>query len=161
MKHALPFGTVLLAAALLWGCAEGPKPAQAKPPEDATYCLARFDRVWDASIEALAEEQIPVDSANKDRGVISSKLVTYSSGPEAHRDLDAIAVRPSSRSPVLWSQVRYTLSIMVTPVNDLSTRVKVTAHIEAYDRNVSREWHECISSKAIEARIIEKIKTQI
>ena len=49
----------------------------------------------------------------------------------------------------------------MTSINDMSTKVKITAHIEAYDRNVSQEWHECISKKTLEGSIIEKIRAQL
>ncbi len=154
---------VFLIAALLFlvitGCASAPKPV--KPVDDTAFYLARFDKVWDAAVVTLNEESIPVDSLNKDRGVIATKFVNYSVGPQAHHDIETIAQKPSAARLAIWSQVGYTLSILITPINDMSTKVKVTAHIEAYDRNVSQEWHECISNKVIENRIIEKIRVQL
>ncbi len=149
----------LLALILISGCASSPKPV--KPVDDTAFYLARFDKIWDAATVTLSEESIPIDSMNKDRGVIITKFVNYSVGPQAHHDIDAIAQKPSAARLAIWSQVGYTLSILITPINDMSTKVKVTAHIEAYDRNVSQEWHECISNKVIENRIIEKIRTQL
>lgn len=153
------FVSIFLAFVLISGCATAPKPV--RPVDDTAFYLARLDKVWDAAIATLAEESIPVDSMNKERGVISTKFVNYSVGPQAHHDIDAIAQKPSAARLAIWSQVGYTLNILITPINDMSTKVKVTAHIEAYDRNVSQEWHECISNKVIENRIIEKIRTQL
>jgi len=144
---------------LLSGCATTSQPA--KTAEDTAFYLARFDKVWDAAIASLAEEQIPIDSINKNRGVISTKFVNYSVGPKAHQEIDAIAQKPSAARLAIWTQVGYTLNILITPINDMSTKVKVTAHIEAYDKNVSQEWHECISNKVIENKIIEKIRAQL
>jgi hypothetical protein len=159
MKHAVCLGTVLLSVAFLSGCASVSRPA--RPAEDSAYCLASFNKVWDASVMALAEEHIPVDTLSKDKGVISTKFVNYSMGPKAHYELDAIAEKPSAARLAIWSQVGYTLSILITPVTDMGTQIKVTAHIEAYDKNISQEWHRCVSKKVIESRIVEKIKAQL
>ncbi|HQG33205.1 MAG TPA: hypothetical protein PLA83_14835 [Deltaproteobacteria bacterium] len=150
---------IILAVALISGCAAPQKPV--KPNEDTAFYLARFDEVWNATLAALHGESIAVDSMNKDRGVISTKFVNYSSGPQAHYEIDAIAKPPSGVRLPLWSQVGYTLNILVTPINDMSTRVKVIAHIEAYDKNTTQEWHECTSNKSVESRFIEKIRAQL
>jgi hypothetical protein len=133
----------------------------AKPAEDSAYCLASFNKVWDASVLALSEEHIPIETMSKEKGVISTKFVNYSMGPKAHHELDAIAEKPSAARLAIWSQAGYTLSILVMPVTEMGTRIKVTAHIEAYDKNISQEWHRCVSKKVIENRIVEKIKAQL
>lgn len=150
---------ILLAALLVSGCASAPK--HVEPNEDTAFYLARFNEVWDASLAVLREESIVIDSMNKDRGVIVTKFVNYSKGTQAHHDIDSIAQRPSEARLAIWSQVGYTLNILVTPISEMSTKVKVIAHIEAYDSNVSQGWHECVSNKALENRIIEKVKAQL
>lgn len=159
MKNKFYYMSILLAAMLVFSCASPPKPV--KPNEDTAFYLARFGEVWDASLAALREDSIVIDSMNKDRGVIVTKFVNYSKGPQAHHEIDSIAQRPSAARLAIWSQVGYTLSILITPISDMSTKVKVIAHIEAYDTNVSQEWHECISNKTVENRIIEKIRAQL
>ncbi len=151
--------SALLAMLFLMGCASTPHPVKAI--DDTAFYLARFDKVWDASLATLAAEQIPLDNMNKEKGILLTKFVNYSVGPQAHHEIGAIAQKPSAARLAFWSQVGYTLSILITPINDMSTKVKVTAHIEAYDKNVSQEWHECISNKVIENRIIEKIRAQL
>jgi hypothetical protein len=159
MKKTLYYMPILLAAILISGCAAAQKPV--KPNEDTAFYLARFDEVWDATLAALHGESIAIDSMNKDRGVIVTKYVNYSSGPQAHYEIDAIAERPTDVRLAIWSQVGYTLNILVTPISDMSTKVKVIAHIEAYDKNVSQEWHECTSNKVVENTFIEKIRAQL
>ncbi|HRR69153.1 MAG TPA: hypothetical protein P5146_07665 [Desulfomonilia bacterium] len=154
------FLSVVLAALLLTGCAAASKQAPALHDDTAFY-LARFDKVWDTVITTLKEESIPIDSMDKSRGVIRTKFVNYSVGTQAHHELEKIAEKPSATRLAIWSQAGYTLSILVTPVNDMSTKTRVTAHIEAYDRNVSQQWHECISKGVIESRIIERIRAQL
>lgn len=152
---------MLLAVTLVSGCAAATAKKPVKPNDDTAFYLARYDEVWDATLAALRKESIVIDSMNKDRGVISTKFVNYSSGPQAHYEIDSIAARPSDVRLALWSQVGYTLNILVTPMNDMSTKVKVIAHIEAYDKNVSQEWHECPSNKTVENGFIEKIRAQL
>lgn len=152
-------GLVLLALVLAYGCASAPEPAKTK--DDNAFYLARFDKVWDASLAALAEESITVNSMNKDKGVIVTKFINYSVGTQAHHEIENIARKPSAARLAVYSQVGYTMSILITPINDMSTRVKVTAHIEAYDKNVTQEWHECVSNRVIENKILEKIRTQL
>jgi hypothetical protein len=154
------FLLVFLAAFLMAGCASAPKQATTLQDDTAFY-LARFDKVWDTVIMTLREESIPIDSIDKNRGVIITKFVNYAVGPQAHHELDKIAEKPSAARLAIWSQAGYTLSILVTPISDMSTKTKITAHIEAYDRNVSQEWHECLSKGVIESSIIEKIRTQL
>lgn len=149
----------LWAVLLLYGCASAPEPVRTK--DDNAFYLARFDKVWDAALAALAEESITVDSMNKDKGVIVTKFINYSVGQQAHHEIEKIAGKPSSTRLAVYSQVGYTMSILITPINDMSTKVKVTAHIEAYDKNVTQEWHECTSNRVIENRILEKIRTQL
>jgi len=159
MKRILPYMTFVLAAALMTGCAAPQKPV--KPNEDTAFYLARYSPCSDATLAALHGESITIDSMNKDKGVIATKFVNYSSGPRAHYEVDAIAEPPSNVRLALWSQVGYTLSILVTPISNMSTRVKVIAHVEAYDKNASREWHECASNKSIESTFIEKIRAHL
>ncbi len=153
--------SVLLAVFLATGCASAPKQAAPAFKDDTAFYLARFDKVWDTVVTTLNAESIPIDSIDKGRGVITTKFVNYSVGPQAHYEIEAIAEKPSAARLAIWSQAGYTLSILVTSINDMSTKVKITAHIEAYDRNVSQEWHECISKKTLEGNIIEKIRAQL
>jgi hypothetical protein len=159
MKKTLSYMPILLTAILISGCAAVQKPVV--PAEDTGFYLARYDEAWDATLAVLHGESIIIDSMNKDRGVIVTKFVNYSSGPQAHYEIDAIAKRPSDVRLALWSQVGYTLNILITPMSDMSTKVKVIAHIEAYDKNTTQEWHECTSTKVVEGRLIEKIRAQL
>ena len=89
------FLSVVLAALLLTGCAAASKQAPALHDDTAFY-LARFDKVWDTVITTLKEGSIPIDSMDKSRGVIRTKFVNYSVGPQAHHELEKIAEKPSA-----------------------------------------------------------------
>ena len=110
---------------------------------------------------ALQKEAIPVKTMEKEKGIIETKFVNYSVGPQAHHDIEKIAEKPSEIRLAIWSQVGYTLSIQITPINDMSTKARIRAHIEAYDKNATKKWHECNSYGIIEDEILEKIRSQL
>lgn len=142
----------------LFGCASAPPPHFR---EDTTFYLARYDKVWDACIKALAEQGTSVKAADKENGIITTHFMNYSVGPQAHHDIEKIAVKPSAIRLAIWSQVGYTLSIRIIPINDMSTKVRVTAHIEAYDKNVTKQWHKCISYGIIEDTVLQNIRSHL
>ena len=156
MKNLYLILTVLVFA--LSGCATAPEP---RPKEDTAFYLARFDNVWDAALMALEEESIPIETMEKEKGLITTGFVNFSVGPQAHHEVDKIAQIPTANRLAIWSQVGYTLSILITPINDMSTKARVSAHIEAYDKNVTKKWHECITNCTIEDMILEKIRAQL
>ena len=110
------------------GCASAP---QSKPKEDTAFYLARFNKVWDACRVALGEESIPIETMEQEKGLITTEFVNYSVGMQAHHEIEKIAQKPSATHRAIWSQVGYTLSILITPISDMSTKVRVTAHIVA------------------------------
>lgn len=156
MKNIYLIMVVLLFA--ISGCASAPQP---QPKKDTAFYLARFNKVWDACLMALGEESIPIETMEKEKGLITTEYVNYSVGPQAHHEIEKIAQKPSATHLAIWSQVGYTLSILITPINDMSTKARVTVHIVAYDKNVTQEWHDCISYGVIEDMILEKIRSQL
>jgi len=156
MKNLYLIAVVLIIT--LGGCASAP---ESRPKEDTAFYLARFDNVWDAAFMALQEEAIPFEKMEKEKGLITTGFVNFSVGPQAHHEIEKIAQRPTETRLAIWSQVGYTLSILITPISDMSTKVRVTAHIEAYDKNVTRKWHKCITNGGIEDMILQKIRDQL
>jgi hypothetical protein len=43
----------------------------------------------------------------------------------------------------------------------MSTQVKVTANIEAYDTNVTQKWQKCVSKGILEREILEQIRASL
>ena len=99
------------------GCASTP---ESRPAEDTAFFLARYDKVWDTALMVLGTESIPVESYEKKKGIITTKFVNYSVGQQAHYELDTIALKPSATRLAIWSQVGYTLTILITPINAVS-----------------------------------------
>jgi hypothetical protein len=128
--------------------------------EDTSFYLARFDKVWDVTRKVLERESIPIKTAEKERGEITTKFVNYSTGTKAHHQLDDIAERPEIRLAI-YTQVGYSLIIHIVPTSEMSTKVKVSAKIEAYDKNATQKWHVCHSKYVIERKLMEKIRSEL
>jgi hypothetical protein len=142
---------------LITGCATVPP---APTAEDTFFYLARFDKVWVITQKVLEKESIPLKTAEKETGEITTKFVNYSAGHKAHYELDDIAEKPEIRLAI-YTQVGYSLSIQVTPTSEMSTKVKINAKIEAYEKNVTQKWHECRSKNVIERKLLEKIRSEL
>lgn len=156
MKHL--YVMVIACLCALYGCAGTPEP---QPMQDTEFYLARYDNVWETTLEALRHESIPVGSMDREKGLITTTFVNYSAGPQAHHGVESIARRPYDPRMAIWSQVVYKLTIHITPITDMSTKVRITARIEAYDKNVTREWHECLSLGVIENEFLGKIRARL
>jgi hypothetical protein len=149
---------IALLLIILAGCATSPPPAPMV--DDTSFYLGRFDKVWDVTLKVLEKKSLSIKDINKEKGEIITRFVNYSVGAHAHSDLENIAEKPDLRLG-LYTQVGYSLTIKLTPINDLSTQVKVTANVEAYDTNVTQKWHKCPSKGIIEREILEKIKASL
>jgi len=148
---------IALPTVLLAGCAP---PQMVKPTiQDTVVIQAPFDKVWGAIVSTLAEMALPIESIEKESGLITTKFVTFASGIFAEKKIDRIAQKP----PLFlasWSQGRYTLSVFVAPVGEDATKIKITAHIEAFERT-TKGWHVCYSKGVIEKQIFDSVKSKI
>jgi len=142
----------------LAGCATAPSPAPAV--DDTSFFLGRYDKVWDATLKVLEKKSLSIKDINKETGEIVTRFANYSVGPRAHHDLENIAEKPDLRLG-LYTQVGYSYTIRITPINDMSTQVKVTANIEAYDKNATQKWHKCKSNNVLERELLDRIKASL
>ncbi|MFY9110515.1 MAG: hypothetical protein WAR22_05140 [Desulfomonilia bacterium] len=156
-KSCLP---VLLAMLLAAGCASAPE-QKAAPHDNTVFFLSSYDKVWDALTATLEEDSIPIDTMDWSEGLITTGFINYSVGQKTHRELSTIAVKPAEPRLAIWSQAGYTLSIRLESVSDLSTKVQVTAHIEAHNQNVTGQWHECASKGVLERKLLERVKARL
>ena len=139
------------------GCASvSPAPAV----KDTSFYLARFDKVWNVTLKVLEEKSIPIKTTEKEKGEITTKFVNYSMGNKAHYQLDDIAEKPEVRLAI-YTQVGYSLIIQITPTSEMSTKVKASAKIEAYDKNATQKWHVCHSKNVIERDLLERIRSEL
>ncbi len=143
---------------ILMGCAATPPPRPMV--DDTAFFLGRFDKVWDVTLKILEKKSLTIKDINKEKGEIVTKFANYSVGTRAHQDLQNIAEKPDLRLG-LYTQVGYSFTIRITPINDMSTQVKVIANIEAYDKNATQKWHKCPSKNILERELLEKIKASL
>jgi uncharacterized lipoprotein len=149
---------ILVLLMILMGCATAQPPAPMV--DDTSFFLGRFDKVWDVTLKVLEKKSLTIKDINKEKGEITTRFVNYSVGAHAHQDLLNIAEKPELRLG-LYTQVHYSLTIKLTPINDMSTQVKIIADIEAYDTNVTQKWQKCISKNVFERELLEKIKSSL
>jgi hypothetical protein len=142
---------------LLSGCASvNPQPAKL----ETSFFLARYEKVWETTRNMLEKQSIPVLSMDMGKGIITTKPVIYSAGEKAHNTLEEIAYKPDIFL-ALYTNVRYGYTIRMIPSGEMSTQIKVTANIEAYDKNITRKWHSCVSKNILERDLLEKIRAEL
>lgn len=147
-----------LALSILAGCAT-PPPA-GPMVNDTSFYLGRFDKVWESTMKVLEKQSLEVKDIDKEKGEITTRFTNYSVGPKAHHELEKIAEKPDLRLG-LYTQVGYSVTIRVVAINDMSTQVKITASIEAYDTNVTKKWQPCRSKGILERELLEKIRNSL
>lgn len=128
--------------------------------QDTEIIDAPFDKVWGALIATLSEQSLPIETIEKESGLVTTKFVTFASGFMAERAINEVAVKPSGLL-YTWSNARYTVSVFVTKSGENTTRVKITSHIEAFENNVTKSWMVCYSNGVIEKRIFDSIEAKI
>jgi len=155
MRRWIP---IIAACLVATGCAA----ARPKFPatHDMSFFLGRYDKVWEVTVKVLESRSLEIKDINRENGVITTRFTNYSAGPKAHHDIEKIAERPPVRL-ALYTQVGYSLQIILTPVNDMSTQVRVKATIEAYDSNATKQWHTCTSKGLLEQDILRAIKQSL
>ena len=156
MTRRLPlYITVLF---MIAGCAT--PPPQGPMVDDTSFYLGRFDKVWEVTMKVLEKKSLEVKDMDKEKGEITTQFTNYSVGAKAHHELDKIAERPELRLG-LYTQVGYSVNIKLVAINEMSTQVKITASIEAYDTNITKKWQPCRSKGVIERELLDKIRNSL
>lgn len=151
------FLSLLSLIIFLTGCAAAtPRTAE----QETSFFLARYNKTWETTQLVLGKQSIPIASMDESKGLITTKPVIYSVGEKAHHAVEDIAYRPEVFLG-LYTKVRYDYTIQVIPSGEMSTQIKVTANIEAYDKNVTHTWHSCRSKNVVERNLLEKIRAEL
>lgn len=141
---------------ILSGCA-----AMVKPTIQDSFTIDKsFDVVWKATVATFAEKSIPIKVIEKDSGIITTEQIIFAKGFNTEREVIGVAEKPSIFLGT-WNQGKYYLSVFVVNNDNKTTKITITAHIEAFENNVSKSWHECYSKGIFEKNIYDSIMAKL
>lgn len=137
-----------LAAALL------PAALAAQPSRTFT---AGLDQVWSALVMELAEQRIPVDSQDKDAGVIRGQYILPSSdsNPWVSR-----YTTQKVRSLSGWTDVQINYAFFVTRRGTQSTEVKLDLGVAVFNVWTSI-WRSMLSNGTIEREMFDEVQGRL
>lgn len=132
------------------------------PPniKDTEIFEAHFGEVWSALEATIRERRYQVDVIDRERGVLNTQTITLDEGVRGDVEIADIAVRPSVTLGI-WKQIRYSYSIHVVETRYSITRVQIKIKMEAYESNVTNEWHTCYSRGILEEQIFISIRKKL
>lgn len=147
--------TVGITVAML-GCA-GPS-RLVRPTRVAVTLPSTMDRVWGALMAVVVQRSLPIQAIEKESGVLTTDFVLLEGGDF---DLEPIAHLPGSALGISL-RARYKLSIHVSPMNDTTTTITATAHIESFEKDLfSSGWKACPSKGVLETQLIGAVQTRL
>lgn len=125
---------------------------------DSLVFASTYDTLWAAIVESFAEKSLPIKTIEKDSGIIATEYMRMAA--PWHKDFKDVALHPNVPFGT-WYHAHYKVNIFVTTVNKTSTKVKINVLIEAFENNLTDEWHTCYSKGIIEQDILEAIRSKI
>jgi len=145
-------------ALILTGCAT--QPPQPLPAPEATATLeAPFDKAWGLVVAEIANDY-PLQIIEKQSGILQSQMVTIGSGFGAEGALRRYGYSPGILLAT-WSGARASLSAFVKPVDETHTSVKIKAHFEGFEDNVTHGWQVWRSRALLEQQILDKVSASL
>jgi len=121
---------------------------------------ATFDQVWAAVVSTIADISMPIESIEKDSGLITTKPVIFASGYEIRGDIEQVAEMRFFLG-AMWKQGRYSFNVFVSSIGENTTKIKVNSQIEAYEASMTKRWHVCYSKGVIEKQIFDSIRAKL
>lgn len=122
-----------------------------------------FDKVWSATVEALADMEVPIESIEKESGLITTDFIRISSKRINQIGLlfrdDKYMIPGSGGYSFSMRGGRYKLNVFEYLIDSLATKVKVTVHIEVYYKGL--DWTPLKSRGEIEREIFEAIQQNL
>jgi len=147
---------LILVSVGLLGCVT--MPIAPTEVENSRIFQADFDKVWSSLTATMMEQAFPIESVEKESGIITTRFVLFADGIDADKQIKEIAERPKVFMGV-WLQGRYTLNIHAKSIGD-ATQVMITPYIEGYEDQTER-WHVCYSKGVLEKKIFDLIKRKL
>jgi uncharacterized lipoprotein len=142
-----------LVALSLTGCA----PQQVRPVAfDVQKTFpSGFDKVWAALMESTMDLGYPVESVEKESGILTTSFVNIGQLPPKEY------CNCSGGFFAVVSETRMKMSIFVRAINGNETIVKLNAHIEGWTENVlakKKDWAMCTSTGVLETDLLSRLE---
>ena len=139
------------------GCVTGPEAGQTSLPTSRTF-HAGFDRVWGAlvsEISTIAE----IKTTDKTNGSLTTGPIRVGTGLMSEIILKEYAHRPRNILGT-WDAGRGVLSVSANSRGS-STTVRITAHFEGFENNVTHSWMEWPTKGVLENVLFDRIAKDI
>jgi hypothetical protein len=137
---------------LVAGCAT----PQLAPVKETTQRFDQpFDKVW-GSIVASVTSDYPIQVIEKQSGVLETQFVSL----PGNNPLKQYGVEPSIFLSI-WYQNRARLSVYAKAQGETNTTVRVAAHFEGFEGNMTKNWYVWPSNGVLEQQIIERISSNL
>jgi hypothetical protein len=146
---------LVLPMILLFGCAT-PQPP---PPVPEVTFEAPFDKVWAGVVREISDEY-PLQVIEKQSGVLQSQMVNIGSGLMTETTLRRYGISPGVLLTT-WSSARCSLSVFVKSVDEKHTSVRIRAHLEGFEDNVTKSWQAWPSRAVLEQQLLNKISATL
>lgn len=124
---------------------------------------AARDVVVEAAIAMIKDMNIDLDQnkSKKEEGILVAKPVIFTKGTVTVSQLEHF-----SRCPVVesrnWTRGRYTLQMVIEPVDPSHAKINVSAKIEGENQGMTGStWVECQSKGLLEDQILRSILDRI
>ncbi|MFA5125338.1 MAG: hypothetical protein WC473_06000 [Patescibacteria group bacterium] len=142
-------------AALVSGCATVQQVPD-NPINNSDVINQSRDEVWGAAIAAVSERGLPIITADKNSGIISTQSVELQGGFNIPSRIQKVAYFTYKIIP--FRDARYSLNVVVSEESADKTRIIVTAHIEGENYE---KWITFKSKGIIEQEVIQEIMNRL
>lgn len=128
------------------------------PIKNSEVFILPFDKVWAGIVSVISEMSLPIQSIEKESGLITTQFILDNSNE--WEPAKKMAYTPSVFLGT-WTGCRYSYSFFVNKQSENQTNVRINTHIEGYESNVTKNWHVCPSRGILENNFFERLKLSL
>jgi len=147
----------------LSGCATMQQQASGSAtPLSIDYMVsAPFDQVWGKLVERATDRSWPLKTIDKASGIIVTDFSSLGDGISGWQALKQLAYEPSMFLATWAGGARMKLSVFVSKIAENQTRVKLNAHFEGFENNVTHQWVVWQSNGLDEKGVVDYIASEL
>ena len=149
----------LLFLLFICGCAVS-QPQVHPPVKNSEILQYAYDQVWPAALQTVSSMGLPIITAEKESGLISTQSVQLKGSFNIPARIKRVAYL-SAGILEAWNDARYSLNITIKKIDEQSSEITVTPYIEGFENNISRAWVSYPSNGVIEQEVTEAIKSRL